>query len=123
MCGFHYFDASSSIKYAWVGIADNSTCAGCFTQKTSSPNGNPAVDSAISGIAHEVAEAATDPLLTAWYYQKGKISAENADQCAWYFPDAVQNPTTGAKSNIKVGEMDYYIQAMWSLDAKDCVMH
>jgi hypothetical protein len=59
-CGWHTYNGN--IKYGWIGIPF-ATC-GCYTQYKS-PNGNPYVDGAITSIAHEIIETATDPMLNA----------------------------------------------------------
>ena len=40
------------------------------------------MDALINILAHEIAEAATDPALSGWY---NVIGYENADMCAWQF--------------------------------------
>ena len=93
-------------------------CRGCIYQPNS-PNGNAAVDSAVSVIAHELAEAATDPLQTGWFFKSGSGLVENADQCTGYFPNAKR---LANGTNIAVGGRNYYIQANWNLSAKACRM-
>ncbi|CAI5465549.1 unnamed protein product [Closterium sp. Yama58-4] len=53
---------------------------GCGGQSTS-PNGKPGIDATVSTIAHEVAEAATDPDAEyGWFDAAGE---ENADKCSY----------------------------------------
>ena len=125
-CGWHTYAGSgtSTYKFAWIGIPP-ATC-NCYAQKTASPNGNPAVDAAISVIGHELAEAATDPTGGGYCYSGLSTSCfssgavENGDQCAWYFPNAV---STGTYSyNLVIGTAKYYVQANWNLSKSLCTM-
>jgi hypothetical protein len=84
-CGYHTYMASpiSSATLVWSFIGHAGRClSACAAQTVSSPNGNPGIDASISILAHELAEAATDPKLNAWYDSSGY---ENADKCAWTF--------------------------------------
>ncbi|GJP50112.1 hypothetical protein CLOM_g9252 [Closterium sp. NIES-68] len=80
-CGYHTMDyiGSNGVVYSLVG--HHGQCAdGCGAQSTS-PNGNPAIDATVSTIAHEVAEAATDPDASAGWFDKA--GEENADKCSY----------------------------------------
>ena len=57
-------------KFAWVGVPPPG--CNCFPQPDVSPNNNPGVDAAITVIAHELAEAATDPDLRGFCYTTTK---------------------------------------------------
>ena len=124
-CGWHsYVQASSQyFKFAWVGIP--SANCGCIPQY-SSPNGDPFVDAAISVIAHEFTEAATQPTGGGWCYSGSSTSCfstgavENADQCAWYFPNAVL--TSGYYYNMVIGTKKFLVQSNWNLNTKTCTM-
>ena len=118
-CGWHSY--SGSYKYAWIGVPSTSTCKGCISQLTS-PNGNVGVDSAVSVIAHELEEAATDPFINAWYYSDATNFIENSDQCSWYFPSSILL-ASGARYNLIVGGKKYYVQANWNLSTKTCRMN
>ena len=109
------YNNNGDYKYAWVGVPTEG-CS-CYVQ-TDSPNGDFGVDAAISCIAHELAETVTDPNGDGWFYSDGTNSAENGDQCAWYFP--VQ--ADGTNYNIVVGDRKYLIQANWNLKTKLCAM-
>ena len=65
----------------------------------------------VSVIAHELAEAVTDPLLNAWYDSTG---AENADKCAWTF-GTVSRLSNGAMYNLVLGGKNYLVQLNWKL--------
>jgi hypothetical protein len=57
--------------------------------------------SALANVSgHELSEVLTDPLLNAWYDQKG---AENSDKCAWTFDGLVT-----------IGSQSWKIQGNWS---------
>ena len=122
-CGWHTF--RGNYKYAWVGVPPTD-CADCFTQ-TNSPNSNAGVDSAISVIGHELSEAVTDPTGFGWCYSYGQPDCfssggvENADQCAWDFPNSTRLPS-GAKYNMAVGGKNYLVQSNWNLNTKTCRM-
>ena len=124
-CGWHsYVQASSQyFKFAWVGIP--SANCGCIPQY-SSPNGDPFVDAAISVIAHEFTEAATQPTGYGWCYLGGGESCfsanatENADQCAWTFGNTVN--AGRFLYNLELGGLKYLIQSNWNLKKKSCTM-
>ena len=82
-----------------------------------SPNGNAAIDSAVSVIAHELAEAVTDPNLNAWYNSNGY---ENADICAWNFLGKIWSGSF--YYNMVVGGLKYYVQSNYKLGANVCAM-
>ncbi len=50
---------TGDFKAGWVGVPPES-CSGCCVQKNS-PNGDFGVDALLNSLAHELAEAATDP--------------------------------------------------------------
>jgi hypothetical protein len=75
------------------------------------------VDAAVSVIAHELAEAASDPQLNAWYDANGE---ENADKCAWNFLNRVYTGTY--YYNLQVGSLKYYVQSNWKYSTQSCVM-
>ena len=119
-CGWHSHAKilKVDVKFAFVG--DAARClAACAPQQTS-PNGNPGADAMVSVIAHELAEAVTDPHLNAWYFATG---AENADQCAWTF-GTEYTVSNGSKANMKLGERDFLVQQNWiqSVQGK-CALH
>lgn len=83
VCGFHYFTFPSivgyTLPYAWVGNSAArcpEICAYPFAipsyvangrKPEMAPNGDVGVDGMVSVIAHELAEAASNPLANAWY--------------------------------------------------------
>lgn len=126
-CGWHTYASSSTAtyKFGWIGLPA-AGCTGCFTQTSKSPNGDLAVDSAISVIGHELAEAATDPTGGGYCCSGSNPSCfsagavENGDQCAWYFPG--KTLLNGYYYNLAVETMKYYVQANWNLSTKTCSM-
>jgi hypothetical protein len=109
-CGWHYYGsfAKAAIKYAFIGNSDR--CPNdCTRLRFHSPNDNIGGDGMASVIAHELSEAVTDPLLTAWYDKDGE---ENADKCAFTFGDLYSTPN-GSGANVRFGSRDYLIQRNW----------
>ncbi len=78
------------------------------------PHNNAQADSTANTLSHEIFEAVTDPLGTAWYDKNGE---EIGDKCAWTFTPY----TTGANYTNIVGGQNYYIQREWSNLASGCV--
>ena len=73
-CGWHNAATKCSvngvpIRYSFVGNAGSQCASGCIAQDMvsgGSPNGNVGVDGMLSVYAHELAEAITDPEISAW---------------------------------------------------------
>lgn len=109
-CGWHTHGwiASGQIKYAYVG--NPARCPSACEAQTVGPNGNAAADGMASVIAHELSEAATDPLLNAWY--DDVHGEENADICAWIF-DGGYKTANGSLANVTFGTKRYLIQDNW----------
>ena len=112
-CGWHW--NNGNYKFAWIGVPASG--CNCFAQRPNSPNGNAALDSAINVIAHELAEAVTDPLGNAWYNSNRD---ENADICAWNFVGKIW--TGSYYYNIVVGGLKYFIQSNYNLNTRTCTM-
>ncbi|MEA2645509.1 MAG: hypothetical protein QOE92_592 [Chloroflexota bacterium] len=95
-----------------------SLCGENFVNASSNSFGNGYFDGYSMILAHEIAEAMTDPLPTknsAWRDQAGE---ENGDMCAWLPPG-----TAGGAHNIgpDAGGHVYAVQTLWSNTANDCV--
>jgi len=130
-CGYHdhFQGPNKDIKYAFVGNPENCLDT-CSVQTTSvalgaldSPNHNWGADAMISVIAHELAEATTDPDINAW--SQDLLGYENADKCAWRF-EPVYQTSTGAFANVHLGTKDYLVQQNWVMMAADsgrCDLH
>ena len=117
-CGWHTY--RGNYKYAWIGIPP--TGCNCFSQSTSA-NGNAAVDSAVTSMAHEIIETVTDPNINAWFNSNGD---ENGDVCAWNFLNRTwiyDNTTNSYYSfNLVVGGLKYLVQANYNLNTQNCTM-
>lgn len=118
-CGWHNFSPFNKgyIKYSFIG--DPAKCDyGCSMKEqylnhnlSFSPNKDWSADGMVSVIAHELAEAVTDPNLNAW---KNVYGYENADLCAWTF-GKVYATSNGSAANVTVGSQEYLIQQNWIL--------
>jgi hypothetical protein len=108
-CGWHThgnISGAGNVRYSFVGNAARCYSA-CAAQSSSSPNGLPGIDAAISVLSHELEEANTDPDLNAWYARTGY---ENADECAWTFGHAQFNAPNGSWANMIINGHYYLIQ-------------
>ncbi|HWY59096.1 MAG TPA: hypothetical protein VNZ03_31825 [Terriglobales bacterium] len=108
-CGWHTSSimGGTDIKFAFVGNADR--CPNSCEMQTVSPNSDSGADGMASIMAHEAAEAVTDPDLNAWYDSAGN---EIGDKCAWKF-----GPITGVLGqhayNQTFGTYNWLIQTLW----------
>jgi hypothetical protein len=109
-CGWHTYGTISSakIKYAFVGNHDRCPSS-CMEFPNNDPNGNVGADGMISTMTHELEEAASDPLLNAWYDNSGN---ENADLCAYDY-GTTYNTANSSVANVHLGTRDYLIQRDW----------
>jgi hypothetical protein len=73
----------------------------------------------ISVIAHEITEAATDPIGTPWYDRQGN---ENADICAWQFGTISKTAAGQWYNTVDTLQQKYLIQS--NLDPRNglCVV-
>ncbi|KAJ3322754.1 hypothetical protein HDV06_002805 [Boothiomyces sp. JEL0866] len=140
-CGYHYsvlsnqFDVQNGFapgvidpaipdfKYAWLGnplaCGESSMRYGCQVRNSlKSPNGDIGVDSMLSAIFHEIAEASSnpDPEFSAWLANDGN---ENGDNCAYIYGANVQEKN-GVYSNEHWNGRDYYIQRLWDPNTQFC---
>jgi hypothetical protein len=108
-CGWHSNTSvsGSTIKYAFIGNPDR--CPSSCAAQTTSPNNNAGADGMASIISHELEEAVTDALGTAWYDRRGN---ENADKCAWTF-GTEKTASNGSKYNMTLGGYNFLIQQNW----------
>jgi hypothetical protein len=118
ICAYHQFTSvtkggtTRNIKYA-LAADQSAACPTACNVRSLSPNGNGAADSLVNFVAHEVAEAATDPLLNAWVNNPGTASlVENADLCNLNF-GATRSMGNGAIFNTTLGGRNYLIQQNW----------
>lgn len=96
-------------------------CSGCGTRLGDlTPNGNKNADNTLNVVWHEIAEAVTDPYISAWFREQ-----EIADFCQWTYTTATQGTylaSNGAWANTKVGTKDYLVQPVWSNVYNRCVL-
>ena len=89
----------------------------------SSPNGDPGIDASISILAHELAEAASDPMLYAWFDSNGY---ENADKCSWMFGNAIAGRDSKGYTyfyNLQgVNGTKFLVQQNWDAAANTCTL-
>jgi hypothetical protein len=118
-CGWHTYTTISSVNVKFAFIGDPLRCPGSCEFQSIGPNGSGGADGMASIIAHELEEAATDPLLNAWFFASGN---ENADQCAWTFGTMSTAPN-GAKYNMTLGGLQFLIQQNWlNVGAGSCTL-
>jgi hypothetical protein len=92
-------------------VLDPGSRCNCNWGVSSTPNGVP-VDSMASMIAHEAAEAVTDPFITAWWTPASSGPVENADLCVWKTGTTFRT-SSGATANVTLGARDYLLQTNW----------
>jgi PKD repeat protein len=151
-CAYHSYIApgtASEIIYADIpfSLLDSGDAKGCQDDGNSGiqqPNPDNAggkntetrfADVALKYISHEYIEAATDPLLNAWFDANG---LEIGDKCNGVTPDEEEDgigydknaflPTLGGSAgsddlfNQSIGTGSYYLQSEWDNAAKACLM-
>ena len=106
-CAYHSYFGSTTI-YAAMPYAASFSC-----NPGSSPNKNDA-DQTINVTSHEQMEAATDPLLNAWYDSSGN---EIGDKCAWKF--GTRNASGG---DVTWNGHSYIVQKEWDNHKSKCVL-
>lgn len=109
-CGDH--NASGGLVYAVQPYSTHTYCE-MFTGVAPylSPNADAADDIMLS-MAHEIAEAATDPVPNTGWMWAGQTGRENADRCG---RDIGTTYTTanGGMANVRLGTRDFLIQRNW----------
>lgn len=120
-CGWHDVQTfgATTIKYSFVGDASTACLGSCYGGSAASPNGLKGIDGMASVIAHELAEAITDPTLNAWRDATGE---ENADKCAWTWGTTYAT-ATGALANVRWGARDFLIQVRRARRRRGTVRH
>ncbi len=104
-CAYHSYFGSNTL-YAAMPYAASFSC-----NPGSSPNHNDA-DQTINVSSHEQMEAATDPLLNAWYDSSG---SEIGDKCAWTF-----GPLDQAGGDVVWNGHEYIVQQEWDNATNSC---
>jgi hypothetical protein len=110
-CAWHGYGATSTNDTILVGfIGDPAACPLACSAVTSgnAPHDDLAADSMANLLAHELAEATTDPTIAAWYDRRGR---ENADKCAWKFGST--NSTSDGKIYNVTWSTSWLLQQNW----------
>jgi hypothetical protein len=109
-CAYHSYFGSNTLYAAMPYTGTNLSACGVST----SPNNNFAADSTINVTSHEENEAATDPLLNAWYDGSGN---EIGDKCAWIF-----GATNSNGGDVTWNGHTYEVQKEWDNKVSGCVL-
>lgn len=110
-CAYHYHgtvNVGGSKTVLFAAMPYDYSFQNSCTNGTASPNGDGPADAIINTLAHEIEEATTDMMGTAWFDNRGY---ENADKCAWNFGSTYSSG--GGVANMKIGTKDYLIQQNW----------
>jgi hypothetical protein len=115
-CGYHSYFTSGGQPVVYSN-EPYGNAANCWTGLTG-PN-SVAADSAASVATHEIMEAATDPLLNAWYDSSGN---EIGDICAWNFGALTWKSPGASANNANQMYNGYYylVQQEWSNHQNAC---
>ena len=106
-CAYHSWEGNTSAPLV-DALIPYAIPVGCTTT-VQSPNGNADADIVTSPLSHELNEAASDPLLNAWYDSSGY---ENGDECAYIF--GATSGTSGAQYNQTINGAHYFLQEEFS---------
>jgi hypothetical protein len=114
-CAYHGAFAYLGNQAVYANMPYDETWTTSCRAFSTSPNGNIAADSEISTASHEHFEAATDPLLNAWFDSTGY---EIGDKCAYNY---------GAVSpdghNVTLNGNPYIVQQEWSNASSGCALN
>jgi hypothetical protein len=111
-CAYHYHGTvtidgqARTVLYA--AMPYNYQYKNYCTSGYGAPNGDPAADAEVNTLAHEIEEATTDALGTAWFDHRGY---ENADKCAWTWGTTFASG--GGTANVTMGGMSFLVQRNW----------
>nr|KAJ3419106.1 hypothetical protein HK105_007389 [Polyrhizophydium stewartii] len=108
------------VFYAMIGMPTQ--CIGdCAPPSNNdvSPNGDIGVDAALSVIAHELAEAVSDPESDGTRAWEDDTGYENADKCAYTYRKTSQD-ANGAWYNMGWGGRSYLLQQNWDPVKQAC---
>jgi len=114
-CAYHgnFSSGGQTVIYANMPYSNYSTCS-----SGTEPNGDVA-DVVTSATAHEMIEAATDPLLNAWYDASGN---EIGDLCAYnYGANSWTNPANSIAASEFTNGWYWEDQMMYSNHSASCV--
>jgi hypothetical protein len=113
-CAYHGHTTANSQPVIYANMPYGNVAV-CQLPGQASPNSNPAADAASTSAAHEMTEAATDPLLNAWFTAQGN---EIGDLCAYNYGT---NSYDGALANQSWNGHFYELQQMFDNHAGGCV--
>jgi len=111
-CAYHWNGMAStpagSKRVLYAAMPYDAAYPSACTNGTAAPNGDVGADAEVNTLAHEIEEATTDPLGTAWYDRRGY---ENADKCAWTW--GTTSTVGGGVWNITIGGKHFLVQQNW----------
>jgi len=119
-CAYHSFFGTSPpgtsppVIYANMPFGKLSVCAA----GQPSPNGDAQADAVMSIASHEISEAITDPLLTAWFDSSGN---ENGDLCNFDYGVNTWTSLAPNDANQMWNGNFYELQREWDNHAGGCV--
>ncbi|CAI7843000.1 unnamed protein product, partial [Closterium sp. NIES-53] len=116
-CGWHTMDYLNSKPVVYSLVGHHGRCPkNCGAQRTS-PNGNPGLDATVSTIAHEIAEAATDPDASSGWFDAN--NEENADKCSYDYGETLTTQNgkgEDAQYNlVGLNNMTFLVQQNWDV--------
>eukprot|EP00271_Cylindrocystis_brebissonii_P021373 TRINITY_DN755_c0_g6_i1.p1 TRINITY_DN755_c0_g6~~TRINITY_DN755_c0_g6_i1.p1 ORF type:complete len:209 (+),score=14.23 TRINITY_DN755_c0_g6_i1:582-1208(+) len=117
-CGWHSA-SDNDLAYGFIGNAGY--CPdGCGAYDSVSPNNDVATDGSIGTLAHELAEAVTDPLEDAWISSSG---IEVGDICEDLDYVKVSYASNGAAYNIVgASSMKFLVPTIWNPKSLRCML-
>lgn len=123
-CAYHSFFGTNTLYAAMPYAASPNFNQGCNPEASTSlsvfPNKDDA-DMTINVTSHEEMEAATDPLISAWYVnisQTNPLSGEeNGDLCAWTF-----GPSNAQSGDVVWNGHNYIVQQEWDNTINSCTL-
>ncbi|KAH6570978.1 hypothetical protein BASA60_007407 [Batrachochytrium salamandrivorans] len=125
-CGYHLSTvllSGARVFYAMAGNLPASCYGSCAPPKNQlkSPNGDIGVDAMLSVIAHELAEAVSDPQSDRFRAWQDRNGYENADKCSYRYGTTSLTPS-GASYNMGWGNHSYLIQQNWDPVTQSCAL-
>ncbi|HEU5376573.1 MAG TPA: RICIN domain-containing protein [Ktedonobacteraceae bacterium] len=112
-CAYHDFFNTNTIYAVVPYIAKFDGCNPQPDPNTAGPNNNDA-DTTINAASHEQIEAATDPMLNAWFDFDGN---EIADKCAGSF-----GPVNSQGADVMMNSHPYLLQEEWNNSFSSCAL-
>jgi hypothetical protein len=124
-CGWHnsLTIGSKTTQYAFIG--DPAQCRAvdptpsCQFNHSVSPNGDPDSDHIVNVLWHEIAEAVSDPKLSAYKPEIGDLCEGSFKEDSTTRPAAgnvqldLDYTSAGGTANVHVGTRDYLVQPIW----------